>query len=213
MLLLYSIPQSLYCAKTRIVLRHKQLTWTESPPPGGYGSAEYKLIVASGNLPALRDGNLLLADSEAIAEYLEETHREPPMLPREPAMRARTRELSRFHDTRLEPEVRKLFPRIAPGRRDIALNRTQSEAIGARLDQMSRMLADRETGDRLTLADCGYPITFAWIDNLAPVLDLVIEWPGSVSAYRERIEAFPAIADELATYLPALRAFVAETAR
>ena len=60
MLTVYTIPVSLYCAKLRITLRFKALEWHEIPPPGGYGSAEYKTVVPSGNLPALRDGDLLL---------------------------------------------------------------------------------------------------------------------------------------------------------
>ena len=68
MLTVFTVPVSLYCAKLRIVLRHKKLEWREELPPGGYGSDAYKQIVPSGNLPALRDGDLLIADSEAIAE-------------------------------------------------------------------------------------------------------------------------------------------------
>ena len=85
MLAIYSVPISLYCAKLRIVLRHKKLEWNEQAPPGGYGSDEYKTVVASGNLPALVDGSLVIADSEAIAEYLEEKYPVPAMLPGEPS--------------------------------------------------------------------------------------------------------------------------------
>ena len=81
MLTIYAIAPSLYCAKLRILLRHKQLAWEEVPPPGGYGSDQYKRLIASGNLPALVDGSLTLADSEAIAEYLNELHPDPAMLP------------------------------------------------------------------------------------------------------------------------------------
>ena len=48
MLKVYAIPVSLYCAKLRIVLRHKGLAWEEVPPPGGYGSEDYKQVVPSG---------------------------------------------------------------------------------------------------------------------------------------------------------------------
>jgi len=58
----------------------------------------------------------VLADSEAIAEYLNEVFEEPQMLPGDAKERARARERSRFHDTRLEPEVRAMFSQIAPGR-------------------------------------------------------------------------------------------------
>ena len=58
MLTVYSVPISLYCAKLRIILRHKGLEWIEKSPPGGYGSKEYKKVVATGNLPALLDGGV-----------------------------------------------------------------------------------------------------------------------------------------------------------
>ena len=94
MLTVYAIPLSLYCAKIRILLRHKALEWREIPPPGGYGSDEYKQIVPSGNLPALIDGDLMLADSEVIAEYLNEVFPDPPMLPADNHRRAKARERS-----------------------------------------------------------------------------------------------------------------------
>ena len=118
MITLYAIPMSSYCAKTRILLRHKGIAHRELPPPGGYGSEEYRRIVPSGNLPTLVHDGLMIADSEAIAEYLEDRFPEPPALPRDPADRARVRERSRFNDTRLDPEVRKLFPHVRPSRRD-----------------------------------------------------------------------------------------------
>jgi glutathione S-transferase len=207
-LTVYAIPPSLYCAKLRILLRHKGLAWQEIPPPGGYGSAEYKEIVASGNLPALRDGDLLLADSEAIAEYLEETHPQPAMLPADAAGRARVRELSRFHDTRLEPELRRLFAHIAPAFQDEAVAARQSQALTARLGQLGLMLETRGQGGALTLADCGYPVTFTWLDLLAPMLGLEIAWPAPVVAYREALARHPAVAAELASYRPILAAWL-----
>ena len=159
MLTIYSIPLSLYCAKLRILLRHKNLEWQEILPPGGYGSDEYKTIIPSGNLPALVDDDLILADSEAIAEYLNEKHSQPPMLPEAIALRAKARERSRFHDTRLEPDVRKLFPFIDETKRDPIIIDQQSEAISKRLQQFSQSLVvdDLSINNQLTLADCGFP--------------------------------------------------------
>jgi len=210
MLTLYAIPVSLYSAKTRIALRYKGLTWRELPPPGGYGSAEYKQIVASGNLPALDHDGFLIADSEAIAEYLEDRFPEPPLLPATPQARARMRERSRFHDTRLEPALRALFAHIAPDSRDPGLNARQSAAISERLGQLGRLLAggpDMGFG----LGDCGYPVTFAWIDAMSPRLGLDIAWPDRVRDYRARLADTPAVAAELAGYLPRLTGWLDST--
>lgn len=213
MLIIYTIPPSLYCSKLRIVLRHKQLPFEERLPPGGYGSDEYKRIVASGNLPALVDGDLLLADSEAIAEYLNEKYPTPAMLPTELATRARIRERGRFHDTRLEPALRALFTQLAPSTRDDKFVQAQSRQLNERLIQLGELLqlphANRFS--ELSLADCGFAVTFTWIDVLIPALDLRIDWPATVAGERERLADFDAVANELVSYKPIITDYVKTT--
>ena len=207
MLKIYAIPVSLYCAKLRILLRHKKLAWHEEMPPGGYGSAEYRTIVSSGNLPALVDADLLLADSEAIAEYLNEKFAVPAMLPDGLNERAKIRELSRFHDTRLEPALRALFPFIAPSNRNPEFAAMQADVLSQRLLQLATFEID--TARRLMLGDCGYAITFNWISVLERPLGLDIRWPDVVRNYRAWLEACPAVAAELADYRPKLDAWIA----
>jgi len=211
MLTLYAVPASLYCAKTRIVLRAKGLSWRELPPPGGYGSDEYRRLVPSGNLPAILHDGLQIADSEAIAEYLDERFPSPPLMPVSTADRARMRERGRFHDTRLEPELRRLFPHIASSSRHAESVALQAGAIQERLDQLGRMLAaapDLAFG----LGDCGLPVTLAWIDALGPVLGLQPDLPAPVRDWRARIEAEPPVAAELASYRPVLAAWLERAA-
>ena len=202
MLTVYTVPISLYCAKLRIVLRHKKLKWEEKSPIGGYGSDDYKTIVPTGNLPALVDGDLLIADSEAIAEYLEEICPTPAMLPASPAARAKTREIGRFHDTRLEPELRKLFKALSSKNQDHTLKENQETQINMRLQQLSNLL--NLEPNNLLLGDCGYPISFSWLDALIPFLSLKIIWPTEIITWRKNIEQFPAINKELADYQPKL---------
>lgn len=206
MITFYAIGMSSYCAKTRILLRHKAIAHCELPPPGGYGSAEFKLIVPSGNLPTLIDGDLVIGDSEAIAEYLEERFPHPPALPQDPGARAKVRERSRFNDTRLDAEVRALYPHVRPARRDAQRLAEAGRNVQLRLGQLGQLLhASPGAGAELTLGDCGLPITLFWIEALAPVLGLTIEWPDAVRAYRERVMALPAVAAEFETYrAPAL---------
>ena len=210
MLIIYSIPISLYCAKLRIVLRHKELTWREVLPPGGYGSDDYKRIVPSGNLPALVDGEVMIADSEAIAEYLEERHPIPAMLPVNPMERAKVRERSRFHDTRLEPEVRALFP-FLPGREVITEETLckQSRELSKRLEQLAHMVDEAfRPESTLSLADSGFAITFTWLDELIPLMGLDISWPKPVAVYRKWLENQCAVKEELTEYGPKLATFL-----
>jgi glutathione S-transferase len=206
MLTLYGLAASTFCAKVRVALRHKGLEWTQLPPPGGYKTDAYKEVVTSGNLPALIDGDVLLADSEAINEYLNDKHSDNPLLPTDVVARARVRGRSRFHDTRLEPELRKLYPHIRAESRDPAFSVQQATEISIRLGQLARMLRedDADIGETLNLGNIGYCFTFIWIDAIAPVLKMEISWPDEVVQFRNRLEKHPSMAEEIELFRTAV---------
>ena len=62
-------------------------------------SPDYLKLNPQGLVPTLIDGGQVLSQSLAIVEYLEETHPEPALLPRDPGARARAahRSLGKFH--------------------------------------------------------------------------------------------------------------------
>ena len=58
---------------------------------------EYRTVNPQMRVPALRlDSGELLTQSLAIIEYLDEVHREPPLLPRDPVERAKVRALAQL---------------------------------------------------------------------------------------------------------------------
>ncbi len=57
-------------------------------------AAEFLAINPQGLVPVLIDGERTLTQSLAIIEYLDETHPQPPLLPRDPAGRAHVRALA-----------------------------------------------------------------------------------------------------------------------
>ena len=205
MITLYSVPVALYCAKLRILMRHKGLEWDELPPPGGYGSAEYRAIVPSGNLPAMIHDGFMLADSEAIAEYINEAFPEVPMLPATIQLRAKAREKSRLHDTRLEPAVRATYPHVAYATRDVKAVEEGGATISRHLAALDLLLSDDPLDpDTLWMCDCGFAVTFAWIKAFEDALSLPVAWPERVQVYDKRISGFEAVATELAAYRPAM---------
>ncbi len=210
MLTLYATPESLYCAKLRILLRHKGLEWVELAPDGGCGSESYRKMIPAGTMPAIVDGDFVLADSEAIAEYLDETRPQPAMLPAEATSRARCRERARFHDTRLEPEVRALFPHVGKAGPDDEIVISQSERLNQRLAEFARLLDADASLDlqRLGLGDCGFPVSFAWLDAFTPIMGLELDWPPAVRTYREQIESHTAVRAELDAYAPGMQAWL-----
>lgn len=203
MLRIYTSDHSLYCAKLRILLRHKQILFEEAPPSGGAGSAEYLSIVPSGNIPALVDGNLVLTDSEAIAEYLEEKFPDRPMLPDTLIGRALSRERSRFSDTRLEPALRLTFPHVAPAVRDQAAIEEAHAMITKRLTALGVMLLRSDLPrDRLWMGDCGTIVTLEWIALFEGPVIPALDWPDTVVTYRAQMLAHAAVADEMTAYRP-----------
>ena len=209
MLTIYAVPVSVYNAKLRILLRHKGVEFTELPPPGGYGSAEYKALIPSGNLPAMIHDDLVLADSEAIAEYIEDAFPDVPMLPANMQLRAKAREKSRMHDTRLEPAVRSIYPQVAYATRDVDAVNAGGAAISKHLASLALLLStDPLDRDTLWMCDCGFAVTFAWIKAFETAIDLPITWPEAVLAYDARLRGFPEVAKELIAYKPAMDAYL-----
>lgn len=209
MLTIYAVPVSVYNAKLRILLRHKAVPFAELPPPGGYGSPEYKALIPSGNLPAMIHDGFVLADSEAIAEYIEDAFPDVPMLPRDIQLRAKAREKSRMHDTRLEPAVRAIYPQVAYTSRDPQAVEAGGAAISKHLDALSLLLSnDPLDRERLWICDCGFAVTFAWIKAFEATINLPITWPDAVIAYDARLRSHAQIAKELIAYKPAMDAYL-----
>ena len=210
-MILYATPLSSYSAKVRIALVAKGVAFEEREPPGGYRSAAYREIVPMGTLPAIDDAGFVLSESEAILEYLEERHPEPPLLPAGAQDRARSRFLSRFHDLYLEPPVRALFPHVNPARRVPA-------QVADRLGELRRRTAQLETfatpapyalGAALTLADCGYAVTLPLARYIAAALDAPLTYPQRIDAWVGALETHHAVVTALAPWRGATERWLA----
>jgi maleylacetoacetate isomerase len=85
--------------RVRIALNLKGLPFeqiTYKLRRGEQRSAAFLAMNPQGLVPALEIDGLVLTESLAILEYLEETHPEPPLLPASPAERARVRSLAQI---------------------------------------------------------------------------------------------------------------------
>ena len=160
-MILYSLPISNYSGKVLHAIRFKDLECEVLPPPGGYGSDEFKKTVASGTIPALDHDGIILSESEVINEYLNEIHLEPNLLPGSLENRASIRMLCRFHDLKLEPIVRSLFPAMSPDKRDSGLVEKRFEDMNQALKYLRNQIRPNPflMGDSPSLADCAYSQT------------------------------------------------------
>lgn len=97
---LYSYFRSSAAHRVRIALNLKglapEMAFVHLRKDGGrHRKAEYRAVNPQMRVPALElDGGEVLTQSLAIIEYLDETHPQPPLLPRDPAGRARVRAMA-----------------------------------------------------------------------------------------------------------------------
>ena len=99
MLKLYTYFRSSAAYRVRIALNLKNLEYEAIPvhlvkDGGQHLKEDYRRVNPAGAVPALADRELSLSQSLAIIEYLDEAYPYPPLLPADPAARARVRAIA-----------------------------------------------------------------------------------------------------------------------
>jgi glutathione S-transferase len=87
MLELYQFELSHYCEKVRLILDYKGLDYRKVEVTPGIGQIDVLRMSGQRQVPVLKDGNEVIADSTAIAKYLEQRYPEKPILPHDPKQR------------------------------------------------------------------------------------------------------------------------------
>lgn len=107
MLELYQFEASHYCEKIRLVLDYKQLPYTTVEVVPGVGQMDLYRQSGQRQVPVLKDGTTVVADSSAIAAYLDEAYPERPVLPADGAMRGLCLMIEDWADESMGPQARK----------------------------------------------------------------------------------------------------------
>jgi glutathione S-transferase len=84
MLELYQFEMSHYSEKVKLILDYKGLDYTKIEVTPGIGQFEVFQMSGQSKVPVLKDGGEVIADSTAIAEYLERKYPEKPIIPTDP---------------------------------------------------------------------------------------------------------------------------------
>jgi maleylpyruvate isomerase len=127
---------------------------------GEQDSPEYRALHPQGFVPALEtdDGSVLI-QSLAICEYLDETHPQPPLLPKDPVQRARVRALAQVICCDIHPiQNLKVLKRLkAAGFGEDAVNQWAAQVISEGFDACEQLIAHEQGpycfGNTVSLAD------------------------------------------------------------
>lgn len=110
MLTLYQFHSSPYCWKVRICLAEKKLEYKSIVPENREADPKFKALTPVGKVPVLvlEDGTAIY-ESTIINEYLQDRYPQPPLLPNDPADKARARMFEDLADLYLVPALRLIF--------------------------------------------------------------------------------------------------------
>jgi glutathione S-transferase len=216
MLKIHGALLSPFVRKVRVVLAEKQVPYELVPANPFEKSPAFLARSPLGRIPALEDENgRSLADSSVIAEYIEERFPEPPLFPRDPYDRARTRWFDEYADGGMGPSLtgKVFFQRVINAK--LMKNPPDERIVASGLAEVPTYFAylERELGGaeylvagRFTLADISVAsqlvnLSYAGVTIDAATYPALARWYARVT---ERPTVAPLIAQD--------RAFLAKIA-
>ena len=205
---LYHFALSPFCRKVRLVLAEKRIGVEVVEKRDGERGADFLRRPPAGKVPVLKADGRTMAESQAICEYLDEMHPEPPLMPRTPADRYEVRRLVAWFDDKFHHEVtsKLLYERVnkkvmGQGYPESAHVKAGAKAVKYHLDYMGWLLEQRRwlAGDAMTLADFAGAAHLSCLDYISDV-----DWTrnAAVKDWYAKIKSRPAFRSILADQVP-----------
>jgi glutathione S-transferase len=195
---LYWHPFSIVPRRVRIAFREKAIAYEEVEvdlPAGAHRRPEFLRLNPFGQVPVLEDGALVIAESVAILEYLEERFPTPALLPDDVANRAVARQFMLWaYDYVASPWEAWMAQWFKGVPADAPSVRQGRALLASHLDVLEVRLRSREwLVGSYSFADICYAPVVTVLDRVR-LRDLVDERP-AVRAWVERLLARPAVRD------------------
>jgi glutathione S-transferase len=109
MLELYQFEFCLFCEKVRLILDYKGLEYKKVEVTPGIGQLEVFRISGQRQVPVLKDGDKVIADSTEIALYLDHKYPEKPIIPTDSLARGQCLLMEEWADESIAVKGRKAF--------------------------------------------------------------------------------------------------------
>lgn len=183
----YGAPLSPFVRKLRLLLAEKGLDY-QLQIVAPFNQPDWFFEISPlGRIPGFRDGELSLADSSVIAQYIEEQHPETVALySHSAAERAQIRWLEKYADYELAPLTtfcvfvnRALNPTMGKPCDEAAVQKAIEDKLPRHFDYLEKTLADNDyfVGNRLSMADLAFACQVINMEHGNAQIDAA-RWPG-----------------------------------
>lgn len=200
--ILHGSDASPYVRKVRVALAFKDIDYEDVQQIPFGAPPEYLKKSPLSKVPCWEEGDFTLPDSSAILAYLEHRYPEPPLLPADPAPRARAIWFEEYADAHLIPQLvggiffqRVVMPLVFKMETNQeVVDRAINESMPKILDYLTDCLGDDEfmVGGMFSLADISLTSGFVNLAIAGEHIDAE-KWP-AMAAYVKRVFALPCYA-------------------
>lgn len=151
----YAVP-SIYGRKVLAVLEEKGLDYVIKPmsfASGDHKKPEYEKMNPNGEIPTLVDDGMVIYESTAIIEYLNDEYPEPPLLPEDSFGRAQSRMVEDYCDLHFYKGIIKALIKVKF--QNQPLEEADKAPVAASLKRLEDYLGKQTyiAGSNVTLAD------------------------------------------------------------
>jgi glutathione S-transferase len=201
------VPQSNYVWVARIACNEKGVPYTLVPVMPH--TPEVDAVHPLGKIPALRHGDVTLAESRAICFYIDHAFNGPPLVSRDPVEGARTEQWISIVNTHFDVLVARpyvgayFFPSTADGSPNRPIIETALPKLEAQFAMLDRAVAKTGhlAGTVFTLADANVLPMLFYLSHL-PESGAMLRRHASLAAYHERHMARPTVKEAVPPPFP-----------
>jgi glutathione S-transferase len=177
---LHHFPLDPFSRQARLVLSEKKLPYAEVIERYWEQRPEFQALNPAGVPPVLVETDteaggrpVVIVETRAILEYLEEVAPETPLMPRDPVERAEVRRILHWFDRKFDFDVNSLLLHekmekrlLGLGGPDMQTIRAGNQALRGHFGYLEHLLSQRDwlAGRRMTLADLGAAAHVSVID-------------------------------------------------
>ena len=196
MIKLYDFKSSPNCQRVRVVLTEKNLPYETVPVDlraQAQKTPEYLKLNPYGKVPVLADDDTVLYESCIINEYLDEKYPTPPLMPNDPAKKAKARILIDYGLTHLDAPYQRLRMETMKDEKE-----QNKEVIAAAQSELRKLLQRLETEiddqsylvGNFSLVDAALVPRFIRLEGFGVLPDQSLP---KLGRYLERLKERPAI--------------------